>query len=253
MAPGPDSATVDRLYQAILRAGEETAAVRAFLAEYQPDDNVLGALLSRALPVRFLEILASTPPWSERPLVLARVVLSPRAPRGLSLRLVSSLYWRDLAEVSNRPTVPGAVRVRAESSLRDLLPDLRLGERITLAKIATPLVITPLLSDPDVRVLESALLNPRLREEDLVTALRRDDTPRALCEVAAASPRWKEHYAVRLALVLQPRTPLPLALLQLSSLLKSDLIRVARTEGLAPLVQAAALATVERLAAAPRQ
>jgi len=246
---GPDGATVDRLYQGILLAGEETSAVRAFLAEHQPDDNLLGALLVRALPVRFLEILASTPPWSERPLILARVVLNPKAPRGLALRLVSSLYWRDLAEVSNRPTVAGAVRVRAEASLRDLLPDLRLGERITLARIATPLVIASLLADPDPRVLESALLNPRLREEDLITALRRDNVPRALCEVAAASPRWKEHYAVRLALVLQPRTPLPLSLLQLSSLLKSDLVRVARTEGLPPLIQAAALATASRLPA----
>jgi seryl-tRNA(Sec) selenium transferase len=92
------------------------------------------------------------------------------------------------------------------------------------------------------------LRNPRLREEDLVAALRRDTASRALTEVAAESSRWREHYAVRLALALQPRTPLPLTLLQLSSLRKADLIRVARTKGLPTLVQAAALATVERMA-----
>jgi hypothetical protein len=248
MRPGQDAATVDLLYQEVLRAGEDAAAVRALLAEHQPEEKVLASLLRRALPIRFLEQVARTPPWSERPMVLARVVLNPRSPRGLSLRLVSSLYWRDLALVSTSPTVPGTVRVRAEASLRDLLPDLRLGERIALGKIATPVVLTPLLSDPDARVLEAALLNPRLREEDLVTALRRETASRPLAEVAASSPRWKERYAVRLALALQPRTPLPLALLQLSSLLKSDLIRVSQTKGLAPLVQAAALATVERMA-----
>ena len=181
-------------------------------------------------------------------MVLARVVLSPRAPRGLCLRLVSSLFWRDLAEVAASPTVHGAVRVRAEASLRDMLGELRLGERITLAKIATPRVLIPLLADADSRVVEATLLNPRLREEDLVTALRRDDALGVLAEAAAASPRWSERYAVRLSLALQPKTPLPLALLQLSSLVKSDLIRVARTPGLRPLVQAAALATVERMA-----
>jgi hypothetical protein len=248
MRPGQHPAAVDLLYREVLRAGEDAAAVKAVLAEQQPEDNVLTSVLRRALPIRFLEQLAATPPWSERPIVLARVVQNPRAPRGLSLRLLSSLYWRDLADVSTSPSVPGAVRVRAEANLRDLLPDLRLGERITLGKIATPLVLTSLLSDTDSRVLEAALLNSRLREEDLVTALRRDTASRALAEVASASPRWKERYAVRLALALQPRTPLPLALLQLSSLLKTDLIRVARTRGLAPLVQAAALATVERLA-----
>jgi len=90
---------------------------------------------------------------------------------------------------------------------------------------------------------------PQLAEKQTHLEFKRFKTVADLeREVAAASPRWKEHYAVRLALVLQPRTPLPLSLLQLSSLLKSDLIRVARTEGLAPLILAAALATVERLA-----
>jgi hypothetical protein len=252
MPPPQHPAAVDVLYREVLRAGEDAAAVRALLAEQAPDENVLASLLRRALPIRFLEHVACTPPWSERPIVLARVVQNPRAPRGLSLRLISSLYWRDLADVSASPTVPGAVRVRAEANLRELLPDLRLGERITLSKIATPLVLTPLLSDLDPRVLEAALVNPRLREEDLVTALRRDTASRALTEVVAASLRWKEHYAVRLALALQPRTPLPLALLQLSSLLKTDLIRVAHTHGLPPLVRAAALATVERLAGVRR-
>ncbi len=248
MRPGEDAADVDVLYGEALRAGEDPAAVRALLAQRLPDDSVLASLLRRALPVQFLEHVARTPPWSERPIVLARVVLNPRSPRGLSLRLVSSLYWRDLAEVSINPTVPAAVRVRAEASLRDLLPDLRLGERITLGKIASPAILTSLLGDPDPRVLEALLRNPRLREEDLVAALRRDSASHALTEVAAESSRWREHYAVRLALALQPRTPLPLTLLQLSSLTKADLIRVARTKGQRTLVQAAALATVERMA-----
>lgn len=249
MGPRPDGdADVDRLHREALRAGEDATAVRNLLAGAAPDEGVLMALLRRALPVRFLEQVATTPPWSERPMVLARVVQSPRAPRGLCLRLVSSLFWRDLAEVAGSPTVHGAVRVRAEASLRDMLGELRLGERITLARIATPRVLVPLLGDADPRVVEATLLNPRLREEDLVTALRRDDASRVLVEAAVASPRWSERYAVRLSVVLQPKTPLPLALLQLSSLLKSDLIRVARTPGLRPLVQAAALATVERMA-----
>ena len=99
MRPGQHPAAVDLLYREVLRAGEDAAAVKAVLAEQQPEDNVLTSVLRRALPIRFLEQLAATPPWSERPIVLARVVQNPRAPRGLSLRLLSSLYWRDLADV----------------------------------------------------------------------------------------------------------------------------------------------------------
>jgi hypothetical protein len=50
-----------------------------------------------------------------------------------------------------------------------------------------------------------------------------------------------------LELALQPKTPLPIAMLQLSSLVKRDLRRVAEAPGVRPLVQAAA----ERLLAEP--
>jgi hypothetical protein len=93
-------------------------------------------------------------------------------------------------------------------------------------------------------VAVAALINPRLREEDLLLALRKPTVASALIEAAAASPKWKERYAVRLGLALQPRTPRPIALLQLSSLLKRDLRRVAATAGLPQLVRVAA----ERLA-----
>jgi hypothetical protein len=203
-------------------------------------------VLRRAVPVAFLEEVAQARPWSERPRVLARVVLSPRSPRSLSLRLVQALYWRDLAEVAATLAVPAAVRSRAESLLLDGLREMRLGDRITLARLATPALLPALLAATEGRVAESALLNPRLREEDVVTALRREDVTLALVEAAVASPRWSSSYAVRLALVLQPRTPLPLALHQLRSLVPRDLRRVAGEARLRPLVREAALAVLDR-------
>jgi len=233
-------AEVDALFEAALRAGESRPLAREVVAE-AADEQVLVAALVRAMPVAFLEEVAKARPWSERPRVLARVVLNPHAPRALSLRLVGALYWRDLADVASTPRVPAAVRARAESLLRDGLADMRLGDRVTLGRVATPALLPALLADADRRVTESALVNPRLREEDLVTALRRDDVRPSLIESAVASPKWASNYAVRLALVLQPRTPLPLALHQISSLVSRDLRRVGQETSLRPLVRAAAL------------
>ena len=123
---------------------------------------------------------------------------------------------------------------------------MRLGDRVTLARLATPALLPALLADTERRVAESALLNPRLREDDVVAALRREDVRLALVEAAVGSPRWASSYAVRLALVLQPRTPLPLALQQISSLVPRDLRRVADEAGLRPLVRAAAQAVLDR-------
>ena len=234
-----EQAAVDGLFAAALAAGESRPRAREVLTGAL-DEQVLASALRRAVPAAFLEEVASTRPWSERPRVLARVVLSPRAPQALSLRLVSGLYWRDLAEVAATARVPAAVRSRAESLLRDGLGDMRLGDRVTVARLATPALLPALLADSERQVTESTLLNPRLREEDLVAALRREDARTVLVEATVASSRWATNYAVRLALVLQPRTPLPLALQQISSLVPRDLRRVAEEAGLRPLVRAAA-------------
>jgi hypothetical protein len=120
------------------------------------DDHVLlVALLRRAVPLPFLELIASTPPWSEDHRLLASVVLSPRATRPLGLRLLGSLQWHYLAEVAASPRVAAAVKIRAEAMLKDQLMELRLGEKITLAKMATPPVLLLLLADPDEKVVEA--------------------------------------------------------------------------------------------------
>jgi hypothetical protein len=238
-------AAVDALFAEALSAGESRPRAREVVSRVL-DEQILASALRRAVPAAFLEEVASARPWSERPRVLARVVLSPRAPKALSLRLVSGLYWRDLAEVASTPHLPAAARSRAESLLRDGLGEMRLGDRITLARLATPALLPALLADSEQQVVESALLNPRLREEDLVVALRREDVKVVLVEATASSSRWAANYAVRLTLVLQPRTPLPVALQQISSLVPRDLRRVAGEGGLRPLLRAAAQEVLAR-------
>jgi len=235
-----EAAAVDALFQAALRAGESRADARELLASVH-DERPLLALLRRSVPLALLEEVAAAPPWCERPRVLARVVLHPRAGAGLGLRLVPALPWRDLAEVAATMRVTASVRARAESLLRDSLTEMRLGDRVTLARLATPAVLPLLLADAEARVVAAALENPRLREEDLVVALRSSSVTRALVESVAASPRWGESYAVRLALVLQPRTPLSLALHRISGLVRRDLGRVSSDRSLVPVVRLAAL------------
>jgi hypothetical protein len=245
MTAGRGEAAVDALFAEALAAGESPARARQLLARCA-DEALLAAVLRRAVPVALLEAVAGVPPWSERPRLLARVVLNPRAPRALAQRLVGSLYWHDLAEVAATPRIAAAVRSRAEAQLRDGLPDMRLGDRVTLARLATAPLLPLLLADGEPKVVEATLHNPRLREEDLVTALRREDARPPLVEAACASPRWSTSYAVKLALVLQPKTPLPLALQRISTLVPRDLARVAGEAALRPLVRAAAREVLER-------
>jgi hypothetical protein len=232
---------VDALHAELRSAGERSALLRELLGRCQPDESVLVAVLRRAVPLKLLEGLAAWPPWSETPRVLGAIALNPRTPSQLVLRLLPSLFWRDLAEVARATRLVAAVRLRAESLLAERLPELRLGDRITLARLATPAVLRPLLLGGEARVTRAALFNPRLRESDLVETLQKDSAPVALMREAADSRRWHDCYGVRLALALQARTPLGVALAQLTSLLPRDLVRISETPGLVPLVQISAL------------
>jgi hypothetical protein len=234
---------VDDLFARLLHAAESSSSssLVEVIEAARPDDSVLVALLRRAVPVKLLERLASDPPWCDRPLVLGAVVRNPRVPRGLGLKLIPALFWRDLAEVAANAWTQGALRVRAEALLKEGFEDMRLGDRVALARMATPAVIALLLQQSDPRILEAVLLNPRLKEEDLLRQLRSETVSATLLDEVARAPRWKDQYGVRLGLVLQPKTPLALALSQVSGLVPRDLQRVAQTPGLKPLLQAAAL------------
>jgi hypothetical protein len=239
---------VDEAFADALRAGESLPAARDVLRRHGGWDTAfLVSLLRRAVPRALLEAVANTPPWSQDARLLAAVVLSPRSTRTLGLRLVGSLYWRDLADVAANVRVSSAVRFRAETLLLDQYPDLRLGEKVTLARLATSPVLRRVLEEAEPRVCAAALDNPRLREDDVVTAIRREFPNRVLLDELVASPRWRENYAMRLALVLQPRTPVALALAQLTKLVDRDLRAVAEAPGLRGVVQMAA-----RRASAPR-
>ncbi len=244
-----DAEGVQALFGELLRGVRDGATARAFLREREIEESQMLALLRLPVPVPLLEALATAEPWSERPRVLGGVCLNPRSPRSLAQRLLPALYWRDLADVAVSPRLAGGVKVRAEALLKERLPDLRLGEKITLGRLATAGVLRALLLEPDPRILETALQNPRLTETDLAGIVQAPDAPRPLLEAVAAATRWQASYALRMALVLQPRCPPAVALAQLTSLLDHHLRQVADNPSLPPLIQAAAA----RVAADPRR
>lgn len=242
---------VDALFGELCRIGERPAELRRCLEAHALEDDVLRALLRRAVPIRLLEIVAAHPPWCERPRVLAAVVLNPRAPRTLGLRAVESLFWRDQAQVAATVRVNAAVRARAEALLVEQTPRLGLGSRLSLAHLATGPVLALLLRDQDPRVVRAALQAPRLTERELLRALRTRPLARHLAEETLLSQRWRSCYAARLEVVLNPQTPLPVSLSQLTSLRAADLRRVVETAELPPLVHRAALRVLSESSGRP--
>ncbi len=122
---------------------------------------------------------------------------------------------------------------------------LTLGERKSLARRPDRETIQRLLADPHPDVIQRCLRNPRLTEDDLVTlAAKRPGRGEVLVEIARS--RWIHRPRVRLAVVLNPATPLELAVRIAGLLLRPELDMVARSPQVAAVVRAVCLEHLAR-------
>jgi len=134
----------------------------------------------------------------------------------------------------------------------DRVPDygkgrpLTLGERKSLARRPDRKMMDRLLRDPHPDVIRMVLANPKVVEEDvLAVAARRPCRPDVLAEIAR-QPRWAHRPRIRMALVLNPDTPLEIAAPVAGLLLRHELRLVASSPTVAPAVRALCLEHLER-------
>lgn len=103
-------------------------------------------------------------------------------------------------------------QLRPERPLRPRGRPLTLGERKALARSSGREPLGQLVRDPHPDVVAVLLDNPRLTEAEVVSmAAARSALPESLVRIAEHR-RWSVRQGVRRALVLNPRTPVHLAL-----------------------------------------
>jgi len=180
--------------------------------------------------------------------VRVSLALHPKTPRPLGMSLVSSLRWGDLARVAATCRLPIALRTAAEKILLLRLPELALGERVSLGRIATPSVIRGLRADNSPLVVRALLENASLRFEEALFMAARADAPSALLGVLAESKRFARRHELRLALAAHPCTPPVVALRLIAGLEQRGLATLAASDAAPVLVRVAA---ERRLSASP--
>ncbi len=134
----------------------------------------------------------------------------------------------------------------------DRVPDygrgrpLTLGERKSLARRPQRETLERLLRDPHPDVIRQLLANPRLTEDDVLSiAARRPCRPDVLTEIAR-STRWAHRPRIRVALVLNPDTPLDVVSPITGLLLRHELRLVVTSTTVAPAVRALCMEHLER-------
>lgn len=119
---------------------------------------------------------------------------------------------------------------------------LTLGERRSLARGRRREVLGALLMDPDAGVIRALLENPLLTERDVIAVAARRPVRGDVLRVLFAS-RWVLRYHVKRALVMNPHTPVELAVRLLPSLIEADRRLVAADANLSRPVREAASAS----------
>lgn len=164
------------------------------------------------------------------------LVRHPHTPQFLAQRLVPQLYWKELLEAALDLRTPPVIRRSCEKNLIERLPSLGLGEKIALARRATPLVIQVLRHEKDIKVIRALLQNPRMREMTLIAMVNNPQTMPEILAHIGNHPKWGSLYQVRWALVRNPNCPLGTALQQLKHLRRKNLMQLLHHPGLHPAV-----------------
>ena len=145
--------------------------------------------------------------------VVRRVLAGhPRTPRREALSLVSTLFWRDLAQLSADVRVHPEVRRAADRDLLRRLPEMALAERVDIARTAGRGLLIALRFDPEPRVVAALLDNRFTTEPDVVQAAANPDAEPAVLETVAGHPRWTLRPSVRSTLLRNRRLPTGAAL-----------------------------------------
>ncbi len=172
------------------------------------EDLTLGLLARRDLPAIAIEALVKNPSVMKHRKVITAIIGHPRTPRHVSLPMVRTLYVFELMQVALTPAVAPDIKRAAEDQIVLRLETISAGERLTLAKQGSNRVAEALLCDPEARIVEAALLNPRMTEASVVQALGRDKLPVHFVEQTCRHPKWSLRREVQLALLKSEHTPL---------------------------------------------
>ncbi|HZV87585.1 MAG TPA: hypothetical protein VFF95_08570 [Candidatus Binatus sp.] len=229
--------------RALVASGDELTALLhhadagvllALLDNPSLEETQLCMLLERKnLPGEVVEEVAGRKPLLKSYRVKKALAFHPRTPRLVTMRLLRDLYLMDLVQITLLPGIPTELKRNAEDQLVSRLPQMPLGQKITLARRGPARLAGALLAEGHAQIVGIVLDNAYLTEAQVLKVLSREKLPPVVVHDISRHRKWSISYNVRLALVRHPLSPLATVLAYLPELTVSDLRELA-SPGIVP-------------------
>lgn len=187
------------------------------------EDEALAALDNPYCYPHLCDIVAQSTRLTAFYSVRLRLVMHRATPRAHALKLVHYLHWPDQLRLSVDVTVAPPVRRAIDNHMLMRAPELTAGERIASARRCSTALIKHFLTDPDERVFAALLVNPRLREEELLSLASSSRATSQQLQILSDDQKWSQRRAIRKAIVMNPAAPRAAAAAQLLHLSRHDL------------------------------
>ena len=100
-----------------------------------------------------------------------RLARHPRTPRRFAIALLRQLYLFDLVRLSLLPSAPAEIRRVAEELMVSRVPQLPIGQKLTLARRGPARVVGALLAEGHPQAIKLALANAFLTESQVLKVL----------------------------------------------------------------------------------
>lgn len=125
-------------------------------------------------------------------------------------------------------------------SLYVRIKQMSVGQKIKVALKGGREARNILIRDANKLIKRLVLRNPRISEDEIVMVARNKSEESEFLDYIAKRKEWMASYQVRLALVTNPKTPAPIALRIVNTLMDRDLRQIAKSKNVPALVSSAA-------------
>ena len=126
------------------------------------------------------------------------------------------------------------------------LATMTIAQKVAVALKGNKEVRTALLRDSNKLVAVAAIKNPRITDQEVVQVAASKNANEEVLRIVCNNREWTRSYGVKLALVMNPKTPLGVAMRFLPLLNQSDLKNIATSKNLSSAIANQAKATLSR-------